>query len=185
MAEAPTRLVVTVNVALVDPAATVTLAGTVAAAVLLLESVTAAPPLGAGLASVTVPCVGLPPVKLMWASVREASAGGAEATVRVAVRVVPLREAEIVTAVETPTVKVLTVKVALAAPAGTVTPAGTVATAVLLLDSVTTMPPAGAAPLSATVPCEGLPPSTLVGLSVNEDSAGGSTVSEAVCVAPP
>ena len=40
---AATALVVTVNVAVVAPAATVTLAGAWAAAVLLLESVTAAP----------------------------------------------------------------------------------------------------------------------------------------------
>jgi len=42
--DATTPLVLTVNVALVAPAATVTLEGTVAAAVLLLESATCAPP---------------------------------------------------------------------------------------------------------------------------------------------
>jgi len=42
--DAVTALVLTVNVALVAPAATVTLAGTPAAAVLLLASATCAPP---------------------------------------------------------------------------------------------------------------------------------------------
>ena len=41
--------------ALVDPAATVTLAGTVAAEVLSLDSDTTAPPAGAALDNVTVP----------------------------------------------------------------------------------------------------------------------------------
>ena len=45
--DAATALVVTVNGALVAPAGTVTLAGTVAAAVLSLDSETCAPPAGA------------------------------------------------------------------------------------------------------------------------------------------
>jgi hypothetical protein len=60
-----TALVVTVNVALVDPAATVTLAGTCAALVLLLDSDTLAPPLGAAPLNVTVPVAELPPVTLV------------------------------------------------------------------------------------------------------------------------
>ena len=47
--------------ALVLPAATVTLAGTVAAAGVSLDSVTTTPPVGAGLINVTVPVAGLPP----------------------------------------------------------------------------------------------------------------------------
>ena len=90
-----------------------------------------------------------------------------------------------VTEVEMATVLVVTVKVALVAPAGTVTLAGTVATAVLLLDSVTTAPPLGAAPLRVTVPCEELPPVTLLGFSVSEDRVtAGETVSVAVWVTP-
>ena len=55
--------VVTANVAVVAPAATVTLAGTVAAA-LLLASATTAPPAGAAAESVTVPVEPAPPVTL-------------------------------------------------------------------------------------------------------------------------
>ena len=50
----------TLNVALVAPAATVILAGTVATVVLALESVTTAPPAGAALSRVTVPVEAVP-----------------------------------------------------------------------------------------------------------------------------
>ena len=56
-----TRLVVTVNVAVVAFAGTVTLAGTWAAAVLPLDSATTAPPAGAGPFRVTVPADEFPP----------------------------------------------------------------------------------------------------------------------------
>src|SRR6266404_5614947 len=69
--EAVTALVLTVNVALVAPAATVTLEGTLAAPVLLLERVTCAPTDGAGPLSVTVPVEEFPPVTLVWFSERE------------------------------------------------------------------------------------------------------------------
>jgi hypothetical protein len=72
------------------------------------------------------------------------------------------------------TIEVPTMKVVLVAPAGTVTLEGTVA-APLLLESMTTAPPAGAGALNVTVPIElCVPPTTLVGFSVNEDSVGGA-----------
>jgi hypothetical protein len=60
----PTADVDTANVALVAPADTVTLAGTLATAALLLDSDTSAPPLGAPEVSVAVPVEPVPPVIL-------------------------------------------------------------------------------------------------------------------------
>ena len=76
-----------------------------------------------------------------------------------------------VTAVEALTTLVLTVNVALAAPAATITLDGTRATVVLLLESATCTPPAGAGPLSVTVPVEEFPPVTLAGFNANDESA--------------
>jgi hypothetical protein len=76
------------------------------------------------------------------------------------------------TDVEVVTLLVLTVNVALLAPAATVTLAGTVAVDVLL-ERETAMPPLGAGPLSVTVPVEVCaPPVTLVGFSVSEERVG-------------
>src|SRR5260370_14375566 len=72
-----TALVLTVNDAVVAPAATVTLEGTVATDVLLLESATCAPPVGAGPLSVTVPVEEFPPVTLVGFRETEDSETGA------------------------------------------------------------------------------------------------------------
>jgi hypothetical protein len=84
-----TPKVVTVNVREVLPARTVTLAGTVAAAVLLLERVTTAPPVGAALLRVTVPLELFPPTTVVGLRETEDTVT-AGVTVRVAVRVVPV-----------------------------------------------------------------------------------------------
>src|SRR6267143_148230 len=76
-----TALVVTLKLAVVPPGATVTLAGTPAAG-LLLESVTCAPPAGAGPFSVTVPAEGLPPVTLAGLRASEDGAAGGPAATR-------------------------------------------------------------------------------------------------------
>ena len=90
-----------------------------------------------------------------------------------------------VTLVRLPTLLVVTWKVALVAPAATVTLAGTCAAVVLLLVNPTVAPPVGAAPLNVTVPVDEVPPATLVGFTVTEDKdtdAAGFTVSVAVLV---
>jgi len=70
------------------------------------------------------------------------------------------------------TIDVFTVKIALLLPAGTVTLEETLA-APLLLKSITCAPPAGAGPLSVTVPVEDCrPPTTLVGFNVSEETVG-------------
>lgn len=78
----------------------------------------------------------------------------------------------------------VTTKVALVAPAPTVTVAGTVARDVLLLERLTTPPPAGALPVRVTVPVEGVPPTTVVGFSVTELSCGRVTVNVEFRVTP-
>ena len=55
---------------------------------------------------------------------------------------------------------------------------------VALLDNVTEVPTEGAGPLRVTVPVDGTPPFTVVGLSVRDASWGARTDSEAVRVMP-
>ena len=102
-------------------------------------------------------------------------------TVRIAVFTPAFNDAEMVTWVAEETEVVVMVKLALMAPAGTVTDAGTVAAAVLSDDSVTTVPPVGAESLKVTVPDEGLPPITAAGSRFKLETAPAVTVSFAVC----
>jgi len=78
-----------------------------------------------------------------------------------------------VTGVDTVTGLVLTAKVTLVEPAGTVTLAGGVA-ASLLLDNVTVAPSAGAGKVSVTVPVGAeVPPMTLAGVRLSEEKVAG------------
>ena len=160
---------VTVKVAPVAPAGMVTLAGVLAEA-LSSDKVTTTPPAGAGPVKRAVPVESLPPGTVEGFNDTEESVGGL--MVRVAVLVVPPYVAETVAEVVVATAVVFTAKVAVSAPAGTVTLAGTVAAA-LSLASATCAPPAGAGLPSSTVPVEELPPITLVGL---RDTVTGTVV---------
>jgi hypothetical protein len=94
----------------------------------------------------------------------------------------------IVTAAEEVTELVVAVKVAVAAPAATVTEDGTWAAAVFELVNVTTTPPVGATPLRVTVPVDEVPPTTEVGFTLTPLSAtpppGAVTVKDAVRLTP-
>jgi len=176
-----TALVVTTNVADVLPAGTVTDGGTCAAAVLLLCRVTIAPPVGAAPLSVTVPVDVFPPATEVGFTDRvDRLAALTVSVVAWATPYVP----KMLTVVFAPTGLVATLNVVVVAPAATVTLPGTCAAVVLSLASVTTAPPAGALPVSVTVPAELVPPRTLVGFRVTEASVGGVTIRAADWVAP-
>ena len=149
---AVTVLVVIVNVAVVAPAATVTLAGTVPTVVDDDAKFTTAPPVGAARVNVTVPVTATPPVaaETLVVMVDRTAAGGV--TVIEVVPVELLVEAVMVAFVLATTVPAVTVKLAVRAPAATVTETGTLATAPLLDERFTTLPPTGALVERVTVP---------------------------------
>src|SRR5215475_5118186 len=159
-------LVVTGNVFVVAPAATVTETGTVAAA-LLLVSVTTAPPTGAALPSVTVPVLLTLPVTAVGFTLTPFKAAGGFSVI-VEILDAPRDVAVMLTCVTVVTGFVVTGKLALVAPGATVTGAGTGTAVGLPLVSVTTAPPAGAALLSVTVPVLLVPPISTEGLNVKE-----------------
>lgn len=170
---AAAALVVTAKFALVAPAGTVTLAGTVAATE-STESDTTAPPAGAAPLNVTVPVEPLPATTLVGLSDTAESVGPvapAALSVSVALFVTFWYDAEMETVVVAVTCAVLTVNVARVCPAGTTTLFGTVASTVLLLASVTTALPVGAADCNVTVAVDDVPPVTAFGLSVSEETA--------------
>lgn len=174
--DAATALVPIANVAVVAPCATVTFAGAVATDGLLLESDTTTPPEGAADVSVTVPCDPFPPTTDagLTDTADSAAGGGTGVTVNVAVRVTVPAFAVIVTGVDVVTPLVPIANAAVVEPCVTVTLAGTVATAVLLLESDTVNPPAGAPAVSVTVPCDPFPPTTEDGLTETAESAAGA-----------
>jgi hypothetical protein len=156
-------------------AAMVTVAGTPATEVLLLESVTTAPLEGAGPFKLTVPVEDVPPATLVGFRLKEVRTAGK--TTNAAARAVPLTVAEIVTVVLLATALVATTKVPVVAFEGMATETGTVATEGLLVVSATLIPPEGAGPLSTNVPVAPFPPKTVFGFNVTEDKMieGGNT----------
>jgi hypothetical protein len=173
-----------VNVAVVDPAGTVTDVGTLATAVVPLVNVTTTDSVAIP-DKVTVPVLFVPPLTLVGFKVSvETTRTGL--TVIVAVLDTPLRVAVIVKDDAAVTVRVVIIKVADVAPAATVTLAGTVPMVVDEDARVTTAPPVGAALVRVTVPVAGTPPVTAVTTVVRVDktAAGGVTVMVAVPVDP-
>jgi len=159
--------------AVVAPAGTVMLIGTVAAAVLEVVSVTVAPPAGAGSPSITVAVTVAPPVTLLGLSETDVSDGGW--TVSAADFVTSRRVAVIVTDAFAATGLVLIANVAELCVAGTINVVGTDADTGSELEMLTSAPPAGAGPVSVRVPFDGTPPLTVVGERVSIESAGDET----------
>jgi hypothetical protein len=153
--------VLTVNVADVEPAETVTELGTVTFDQLEANPTTE-PPAGAGELIVTVPCEEDPPATVDGEREMPVSVRGV--IVRVAGSVAVPKVAMIVAETVLDTVEVEIVNVAALAPAETVTWAGTVALE-LLDDRITEAPPGPAGPFSVTVPTELFPPLTEGGAS--------------------
>src|SRR5437867_1593119 len=167
------------------PAGTMIVTGTIAA-VELHESETVPPPLSAGALKVTVPVDEVPPTTLVGLNdtvERTGPGGGVGGGVSVSWRVLntPPSVPVMKTLVNTPTGLVLTGKVALVVPAGTVTLAGTVATP-KLLESVTTDPRGAGS--TVTVPVVTPPPTRVSGVKTRLRIDGGLTNSRLVTVAP-
>ena len=178
---AETAVVVTENVAVLEPAATETEVGSVALVLLDLRFTTV-PPVGATLLRVTVPVEDTPPATDVGLRVTELSVGAVMA--RLAVAELDPSVAVIVAEDAAETAVVVTENVAVVAPAATVTEAGALALE-LLEASVTTVPPVGAATERVTVPVLEAPPATEVGLKVTELTLEATvTARVAVCDLP-
>jgi len=166
-----TPTVVAVNVCDVDPAAIVTAAGTMTEGSPLLKE-TVNPPAGAAEPMVTVPVEVVPPVTAAGTKLRPVKA----TTVTFAMSEVVPVVAVTVTVVEAATAPAVTWKVWLFVFTRTVTFAGTGSTPALLLVRLTVIPPAGAFPLSVTVPVVICPGTTVAGLNDSIVTTGGITV---------
>ena len=141
----------------VAPAGIITVAGTVAAPVSDEVNATDKPPAGAGLPIRTVPTTAVADPPTTDVGLRVKPTRIAPRTVMVAVLDEGPRVAVRVTIVSAATARVVIGKVAVVAPAGTVTEAGTAAAGE---DdrSPTTVPPAGAGTVSVTVPVSAADP---------------------------
>lgn len=158
-----TAVVGMAKVPILWPAGIVRLEGSVAA-VSELDRLTETPPIAAGRTSVTVPVAVDPPVTVLGETERVpiAARAGADVCTRSVPLTVLAEVAVMVTVVFDETGMVDTGNVPLADPAAMRREAGTDA-AVLLLDSVTSTPPAPAGDPNVTVPVAAPPPPTADG----------------------
>lgn len=158
-----TASVVTVKVAVVEPAGTITEAGTEADGSLEVRFTVIEVPVGGAPFRVTVPVETIPPTTVVGANVTLATVGGV--IVRFAVTGEPSFVAVMVAVAVVPTALVVTVNVPVVFPAAIATVAGTVALALFDAKVIVT-PPAGAGSFKVIVPVEGVLPNTEVGFSV-------------------
>jgi len=169
--------VVALKVALVAPAPTVTEVGTVRAEA-LSERATAVPPVGAALEIMTVHVLLALDARLVGLQDTEETAGAVRLTVVVAV---PLRVVVMVAVWLVETVPVVALKVALVAPAPTMTEVGTLR-AEQLSERATAVPPVGAALEILTVHVLLALDPILVGLQDTEETVGAVRLTVVVAV---
>src|SRR5262245_8044126 len=155
-----TGAVSTSNVAPVPPAGMTTVAGNEMKSLSLFTSDTSTPPGGAGLSSVTLPTVELPPITASSPSATPQRIGNRPSELSCQPRPKAARTLPIV-APRTGTV-VIGDTVTSVLPAGTTTVAGTSANG-MSLARLMSAPPAGAGMVSVTRACVELPPETLLG----------------------
>jgi hypothetical protein len=160
-----------VKVASADPAGTVTEAVGTGRRALLLDNETTAPPVSAGVLSVTVQVVAAPPLRLVGVQVRELSIIGAS-RLMLAVCEIPFNVAVKVAVWLLATVPAIAVNVVDVDPAGTVTDTAGTGSKVLLLASATTVPPVGTLLLRVTVQVVAAPELKLVGVHASELNTG-------------
>jgi hypothetical protein len=171
--------VVPVKVTVVAPAGTVTVAGT-ETALFPLVKVTTRPDGPAADPRVTLNVMLFPPLRDVGDADRAEITAALTDTLAVLVTA-PL-DAVTWTVVSASTATDVAVKLAESAPSGTVTTAGTVI-AGLLLTKATSTPPAGAMPVSVTLPTVEAPPLSMVAIDT-EDNTGAATVMVLVTVVP-
>jgi hypothetical protein len=179
----PAELVVTVNVAVLEPALTLTVAG-IPIDVSEHFNATSKPPDGAAPLSVTVPETVCP-----WTTsdgLKVSIAGSTSLTPARTVKDTPPRLAVMlavwnITAEDAP----VTLKLTDEAPAGTSTDVGTLMIVEALLERDTSSPPLGAGPVSVTRADVFEPAATKIGFGAMPLSCAGFTVSVADLVVPP
>jgi hypothetical protein len=171
-----------VNVTAADPAGTMTIDGGEAAVVSDERTWTASVPDGTTFETVRVPVTGVPALTLVGSTAKPVTK--IPRIVSAASALPPPADAVMWAMALGTMIDVLTVNVAVVAPPATVTDGGGLA-ADESLESVTTVPPDGAAPFSVTVPMLDPPPAKLEGDSERVATAGGRTVRLVDFVTPP